>query len=296
MTNATIAKVAARAILTASAFIQAENARGTRSGYAPVNGLKMYYEVHGEGPPLILIHGTLGSTGTFADIIPELSKDRKVIAVDLQGHGRTADIDRPMSFQAFADDTAALMRYLGIQKADLMGYSMGGIVALRTATQHPELVERLVIVSSTFSRDGWYPEIITGMSSLSAATGAQLKQTPMYENYVEVAPRPEDWPVLCAKLGVLGRQDYDWSSEVAKIKMPVLLIFGDADAVRTMHAVEYFELLGGGKRDGGFDGSGMSSARLAILPGVTHYSIFQSPLFVPIVTHFLDVSLQTRQR
>jgi pimeloyl-ACP methyl ester carboxylesterase len=286
MTQSVVAKAAAGAILTASVISRAQPTN-ERSGYAQVDSLKMYYEIHGNGQPLILIHGGLGSTDMLAEIMPELSKQHKVIAVDLQGHGRTADIDRPMSFQAMADDIAALIRCLGIQKADVMGYSMGGMVALRATIQHPELVNRLVIVSSTFSRDGWYPEIIAGMSSLSASTAEQMKQTPMYSNYVHVAPRPQDWPVLCAKLGAMAQHEYNWSNEVEKVKAPVLLVFGDADAVRTAHAVECFELLGGGKRDGGWDGSGMSDARLAILPGVTHYTIFQSPLLVPIVSHFL---------
>lgn len=258
--------------------------------YAPINGLKMYYERHGKGQPLILIHGGLGSTGMFADLMPELSKNREVIAVDLQGHGRTADTDRPMSFLALADDIGRLMNHLSIQKADVMGYSMGGVVALRTTIQHPELVRNLVVVSSTFSRDGWYPEIITGMSSFSALTAEQLKPTPMYHNYVSVAPRPGDWPALLTKLGVMAREDYDWSDEVARIKGPVLLVFGDADAVRTAHAVQYFELLGGGKKDGGWDGSGISTARLAILPGVTHYTVLASPSLGTAVTNFLDAA------
>lgn len=287
MTHSVIATTATGAILSASVFTQAQSTQA-RSGYAAVNGLKMYYEVHGNGEPLIVIHGGFGSTDNFAGIMPQLSKDREVIAVDLQGHGRTADVDRPMSFPSLADDVAALIRFLGIQKADIMGYSLGGLVTLRTTIQHPELVRRLVIVSSTFSRNGWYPEIFAAMSSLSASTAEQMKQIPMYETYVSVAPRPQDWPVLCEKLGAMLRQDYDWSNDVAKIALPVLLVFGDADAVRMSYAVEYFDLLGGGKRDAGWDGAGMSNARLAILPGVTHYTIFQSPLLVPIVDRFLD--------
>ncbi len=294
MTHSVIVQAATGAILAASAFAQAQSTPA-QSGYAPVNGLKMYYEIHGNGEPLIAIHGGFGSTDNFAGIMPELSKDREVIAVDLQGHGRTADIDRPMSFTALADDIAALIRYLGIQRADVMGYSLGGLVALRTTIQHPELVNRLVIVSSTFSRDGWYPEIVAAMSSLSAATAEQMKQIPVYSTYANVAPRPQDWPILCAKLGALMRQNYNWSSDVTKIKAPVLLVFGDADAVRTANAVEYFELLDGGKRDAGWDGSGMSPARLAILPGVTHYTIFQSPLLAPIVDRFLDSPVTQNQ-
>jgi pimeloyl-ACP methyl ester carboxylesterase len=257
----------------------------------------MYYEIHGNGAPLVLVHGGLGSTDLFAELMPQLASNREVIAVDLQGHGRTADIDRPMSFQALADDVAALTRHLGIQKADVMGYSLGGIVALPTAIQHPELVNHLVIVSSTFSRDGWYPEIVAAMSSMSASTAEQMKQIPLYKNYVSVAPRPQDWPILCEKLGTMARQDYNWSSEVARIKAPVLLAFGDADAVSTAHAVEYFELVGGGKRDGGWDGSGMSNTQLTVLPGVTHYTVLQSPLLVPIVGRFLDLlPTQTRSQ
>ena len=259
-----------------------------QSGFAPVDGLKMYYEIHGAGQPLVLVHGGLGSTGMFDPIMPALSKGREVIAVDLQGHGRTADIDRPMSFEAMADDVAAVIRYLKIEKADVMGYSVGGEVALRVAIQHPDVVRKLVIVSATFRRDGWYPEIVAGMTQMGPAAAAQMKQTPMYQSYSQIAPRPEDWTVLNTKLGEMFRKDYDWSSEVQTIHIPTLLVFGDADAVRTGHAVQFFELLGGGKRDAGWDGSGMSPARLAILPGVTHYTIFASPALVSATVPFLD--------
>jgi pimeloyl-ACP methyl ester carboxylesterase len=180
--------------------------------------------------------------------MPELSKNRQVIAVDLQGHGHTADIDRPMSYQAMADDVAALIQCLRITKADVMGYSVGGEVALRTAIQHPEVVRKLVIVSATFRRNGWYPEIVAGMSQLNANAAQQMKQTPMYQTYTRVAPRVEDWPILCTKLGTMFREDYDWSTDVAKIQAPVLLAFGDADAGRTAHAVQFFELLAEAER------------------------------------------------
>ena len=271
-----------------------ESTTAPHSGYAQVNGLKMYYEMHGNGQPLILLHGGLGSSDLFRDILPELSRNRQVIAVDLQAHGRTADIDRPLSYQAMADDIAALIRYLKLEKADVMGYSVGGEVALRTAIQHPEAIKKLVVVSATFRRDGWYPEIVTGMEHTDRGMGEQMKQTPMYRAYQRVAPRAQDWPVLCAKLGVMFRKKYDWSNEVSEIKAPVLLVFGDADAVRTAHAVEFFELLGGGKKDGGWDGSGMSHARLAILPGVTHYTIFSSSLLVSTVNQFLDAATVNR--
>lgn len=259
-----------------------------RTGYAPVNGLKLYYEIHGAGEPLILLHGGVGAIDMFTEILPALSKSRQVIGVDLQGHGRTADIDRPLSLEAMAEDVAALLKHLGIGKADVMGYSLGGEVALRTAIQHPELVRKLIVVSATFKRDGWYPEIRAGMAQMGPAAAEPMKQTPMYQLYSRLAPKPEDWPVLLTKLGDLLRKDYDWSNEVAAIKAPALLVFGDADAVRTAHAVEFFELLGGGKKDGGWDGSGVSNARLAILPGLTHYNVFSSPMLASTVTAFLD--------
>jgi pimeloyl-ACP methyl ester carboxylesterase len=267
----------------------ASQAQGAgNSGYAPVDGLNMYYEIHGHGQPLILLHGGLGSGGMFNAIVPELSKEREVITVDLQAHGRTADIDRPISYEAMADDVAGLIRYLKIEQADVMGYSIGGEVALRTAIQHPEVIRRLIVVSAAYRRDGWYPEILAGESRLNAQAAEQMKHTPFYEEYARVAPRPQDWPILCTKLGNMFRQDYDWSVEVKQIKSPVLLVFGDADAVRTSSAVQFFELLGGGQRDGGWDGSGLSHARLAILPGTTHYTIFSSSQLASAAIKFLD--------
>lgn len=260
------------------------------TGYAPVNGLNLYYETHGAGEPLVLLHGGLGTGDMFANIMPVLSASRRVITVDLQAHGRTADIDRPLSLQQMADDIAGLLNYLGIKRADVMGYSMGGLVALRTAIQHPAQVKRLIVVSAAFQRKGWYPEILAGMDQVSAAAAEPMKQTPMYQAYSRVAPKPADWPVLLTKAGDMFRKEYDWSKEVAAIKAPTLLAFGDADAVRPAHAVEFFELLGGGKKDGGWDGSGISNARLAILPGLTHYTVFSSPALASTVEHFLGAS------
>jgi pimeloyl-ACP methyl ester carboxylesterase len=290
LTRRFITRSTAAIILASSifAFTQTSTTAALKSGYAPVDGLKMYYEIHGTGKPLILLHGGLGSSDMFSLIMPQLSKERQVIAVDLQAHGRTADIGRPLSYETMADDVAALIHYLQIEKADLMGYSVGGEVALRTAIQHPEVVRKLVIVSATCSRDGWYPEIVAGMTKMGADSARALTQTPMYQLYAHIAPRPEDWPVLHTKLGELFRKDYDWSKDVPAIKAPTLLVFGDADAVRTAHAVQFFELLGGGKKDGGWDGSGISNARLAILPGLTHYTIFSSPVLASTVTPFLD--------
>jgi pimeloyl-ACP methyl ester carboxylesterase len=259
-----------------------------QTGYAPVNGLKLYYEIHGAGQPLVLLHGGIGLTDMFSEIMPTLAANRQVIAVDLQAHGRTADIDRPIRLELMADDIAALIRYLGFEQADVMGYSMGGGVAVRTAIQYPALVRKLVFASVPFKRSGWYPEILAGMGQMSAAAAEFMRNTPMYESYVRVAPEPDHFPALLDKMGDLLRQDYDWSDEVAALKLPTLMIYGDADSIPPRHAADFFELLGGGKVDGGWDGAGMSNARLAILPATTHYTIFASPLLAAVVTPFLD--------
>jgi pimeloyl-ACP methyl ester carboxylesterase len=259
-----------------------------RGSYAEVNGLNMYYEVHGSGEPLILLHGGVGAIEMFGEVLPLLAEDRWVVAADLQAHGRTADIDRPLSVELMADDVAALIGHLGLERADVMGYSLGGVVAVRTAIRHPEVVRKLVAVSTPFARDGWYPEVLAGMGQMGPEAAEPMKRTPMYQLYAGVAPKPEDWPVLLTKLGRLLAQDYDWSEEVATLEAPTMVVVGDADGVRTAHAVRFFELLGGGKADAGWDGSGMSKARLAVLPAPTHYDIFSSPALASTVAPFLD--------
>ena len=266
-------------------------ATATKSNYASVNGIELYYEIHGTGDPLILLHGGIGAIEMFGEVLPALAAGRQVIGVDLQAHGRTADIDRPISLEAMADDIAALIKDLGFSKADVMGYSMGGGVAVQMAIRHPEVVRKLVAVSFPFKRDGWYPEITAGMSQMGAAAAEPMKQTPMYALYSQIAPRVDDWPVLLTKMGDMLRKDYDYSDSVKSIKSPTMVVVGDADSVRTAHAVEFFELLGGGQADGGWDGSGMSKSRLAILPATTHYSIFSSPALASTVLPFLDASI-----
>ena len=263
----------------------------TAGNYASVNGLNMYYEIHGAGKPLVLLHGGVGAIEMFGEVLPLLAEGRQVIAVDLQAHGRTADIDRPLRYELMADDISALIKHLGFESADVMGYSLGGGVALQTAIQHPEVVRKLVFVSTPFKRDGWYPEVLAGMGQMGPEAVEPMKQTPMYQLYARVAPRLEDWPVLLTKLGQLLRQDYDWSKDVTTITAPTLIVVGDADSVRTVHAVELFELLGGGKTDAGWDGAGMSNARLAILPATTHYTIFFSTTLASTVIPFLDAPM-----
>src|SRR5437867_876790 len=214
--------------------------------YADVNGIKLYYEIHGTGRPLILLHGGLGAIEMFGPNLPALAKGRQVIAVDLQGHGRTADIDRPLSVALMADDIAALIKHLGLESADVMGYSLGGGVALQTAIRHPEVVRKLVVVSTPFRRNAFYPEILAQQGQVGAAAAEAMKQTPMYQLYASIAPRPEDWPRLLGKIGETMKQDFDFSKEISGIKATTLIVAGDADIFPPAHAVEMFGLLGGG--------------------------------------------------
>jgi len=262
-----------------------------QTGYAPINGLQLYYEIYGEGEPLILLHGGFGLTGMFGPILPQLAANRQVIAVDLQGHGRTADIDRPLSLEAMGDDVGKLIAHLGLEAADVMGFSMGRGAALQTAIQHPQRVRKLVVVSMPFKRDAWYPEQLAGMNQMNAGALAFMRNTPMYENYVAVAPHPEHFARLCDKMGEMMRREYDYSEGVKQLPMPVLIIAGDADGFPPAHAAAFFALLGGGQRDGSWDRSGVTIHRLAILPGTTHYDIFVSPALVPTVTPFLDAPM-----
>lgn len=259
--------------------------------YAAVNGLQLYYEIHGQGEPLILLHGGLNNIALLGDTLTQLATTRQVIAVDLQGHGRTVDIDRPLRYEFMADDIAALIRHLGYAQVDVMGYSLGGGTALRAAIQHPALVRKLVLVSVTYQRSGSYPEVIVGMDQISGAAAPFMQGSPVYQSYVQLSPTPDNFPALLDKVGDLLRQPYEWSAAVAGLTMPVLLVFADADSVMTSHMAEFYKLLGGGQRDAGWDGAHKPLVQLAILPGQTHYDIFASPLLVPVVTPFLAALL-----
>jgi pimeloyl-ACP methyl ester carboxylesterase len=259
----------------------------TEGNYAVVNGLSMYYEIHGTGKPLILIHGGFGLTAMFGELIPALAATRQVIAVDLQAHGRTADIDRPLSCERMGDDIAALITHLGYEQADLFGYSLGGGVALQTAIRHPQVVRKLILLSAPYKTEGWYPEVRASMGTLNAQ---DMIGTIMYQAYSSVAPRVQDWPLLVAKMReLLTGQSFDWTAGVAALKVPTQIILGDADNISPAHAVEMFGLLGGGKGDGGL--GGRPASQLAILAGVDHYSIFmRADLLLPVILPFLDVS------
>jgi len=256
--------------------------------YADVNGIRLYYEIHGSGRPLVLLHGGLGAIEMFGPNLAALAEGRKLIGVDLQAHGRTADIDRPLSVQLMAGDIAGLINELQLERPDVMGYSLGGGVAIHLAVQHPELIGRLVIVSTPFRRNGFYADILAQQGLVNEAAAEGMKQTPMYAMYAALAPRPEDWPRLLRKLGESMAQDFDFSQDIQGIKATTLIVAGDADIFPPAHAVEMFGLLGGGKRDGGWDGSGRPKSRLAILPGVTHYDMAVAPALVPTVHAFLD--------
>jgi pimeloyl-ACP methyl ester carboxylesterase len=259
-----------------------------RTGYVPANGVNYYYEIYGRGAPLLLLHGGLGSIEMFGPILPTLAKGRQVIAVDLQGHGRTALGDRPISLPAMGDDMAAVVKQLGQDTVDVLGYSMGGGVALRLAIQHPEVVRRLVLVSTPYAQDGFYPEMLPQQAQVGAAMADAMKQTPMYSSYMAVAPRPQDFPRLLDRMGEFMRTPYDWTEDVKKLKGPVLLVYGDADMIRLDHAVRFYQLLGGGLKDAGWQREHMSQNRLAILPNVTHYEIFLATALVPTVLPFLN--------
>jgi pimeloyl-ACP methyl ester carboxylesterase len=256
--------------------------------YADVNGLSLHYEEHGAGEPLILLHGGIGAGEMFGAILPALAAGRRVVTVDLQGHGGTADIDRPLRPELMADDIAALLDHLGLERADVMGYSLGGLVALRTAIQHPARVRRLVLVSVAFRRDGSHPEAVAAMDQMSAAAAEPMKQSPLYEQYARLAPRVEDWPVLIGKTAEFLKVDYDWTADIEKITAQTLLVFADADSIRPAHVVEFDALLGGGLRDAGWDNSAQPSNQLAVLPGRTHYDVYMAPPLAPIVVQFLD--------
>jgi pimeloyl-ACP methyl ester carboxylesterase len=263
--------------------------RGT-GRYAEVNGINLYLETHGAGRPLILLHGGLGSGEMFGAILPTLARRHQVVTVDLQGHGRTADIDRPLDVRLMADDIGALIDHLALDRPDVVGYSLGGGVALQTAARHPARVGRLVVVSAHIRPQAIYPEMRAQQGQVNAAAVAFLKDTPMYELYQRVAPRPGDFPRLLDKIGEAMSKDFDFAEDVRSLRMPTLIVAADADMAPPSHFVEIFELLDGGLRDGGFMGEGRPKGghALAILPGLTHYNIVDSPLLAAVTLAFLD--------
>ncbi len=262
--------------------------------YADVNGIHLYYETHGEGSPLVLLHGGLGSGEMFGSILPALAAQHRVILVDLQGHGRTADVDRPLDLALMADDVAALIDHLGLEQPAVAGFSLGGGVAYHVAFRHPEKVGRLVAASAHISRAATYPEILQQQGQVSAAAAEFMKETPMYELYQRVAPRPEDFSKLLDKAGEWMARDFDFTEDVRGLRVPTLVVAADADMAPPSHFVEVFKLvfklLDGGLRDGGWmnEGRPRGGHALAILPGLTHYNIVDSPLFAAVTLAFLE--------
>jgi len=263
-----------------------------QSGYAPVNGIELYYEIHGSGKPLVLLHGGFMALEMFGPVLAALAKGRQVIAVDLQGHGRTLPFDRPMTFANLATDVAELIGWLGHDKADVMGYSMGALTALRLAIDHPAVLDRLIVTSAPYAFAGWHDYNQQGMKGMAAAPEQSvepMRQTPMYELYQTLMPNAEaNWARTVAQTSAMVGADFDWSASIPGITAPTMLVYADWDAVRTAHAAAFFELLGGGQQDAQWDRSGMNRNRLAIIPDATHYSIGTDPRLAATAAAFLD--------
>jgi pimeloyl-ACP methyl ester carboxylesterase len=238
----------------------------------------------------MLLHGGLMHGGMFAPVMDLYAANHQVITVDLQGHGRTADIDRPLDLAAMGRDIAALIEHLGLDRPDLMGYSLGGGVAFNTAVQRPELIRKLVTVSAHMWRSAIYPEMLVQQGQVTEEAVEALKPTPMYQEYVRIAPRPEDFGRLLGKIGALMAQDLDAREQLRGLQVPTLIAAADADMAPPAHYVEVFGLLDGGKRDGGWMGEGRPKGghALAILPGLTHYNVGVSPLLAQTALSFLD--------
>lgn len=268
--------------------VVAENIKPAESGYADVNGLKLYYEVYGEGKPIVMVHGSFMSIPlNWSHIVPLLAKGRKVIVTEMQGHGRTRDISRALSFEGMADDVSGLLKHLKIDSADILGYSMGGGVAFQVAVRHPEQVRRLVILSGVYAHDGWWPD---AEASFASFTADMFEGTAIKKQYDSLGNDPEHFPEFVKKVMSIDLEPYDWSSEVKKIKEPIFMAIGDADGVRYEHALELFVAKGGGKM-GEFHG--LPKSRLAILPGTTHIGMIKrTDLLIPMLKDFLDSDLK----
>jgi pimeloyl-ACP methyl ester carboxylesterase len=257
------------------------------SGFLEVNGFRLWHEIYGSGPPVIVLHGGLMTIPEMMPLIEPLSKARQVVAVELQGHGRSPDTDRPLALGTLGDDVAAIIDALGLGKADIVGYSFGADVALRAAIQHPEKVRRLVVISTACDHDGWYPEVQQGMASVGASLADAMKDTPT-GRFAQKWPEPQRFPQFLDKLGRMMGEDYDWSAEVAKLPMPVLLAFADHDSVSQRHIADFFALLGGGISEPGWQNTKFTKARLLVIPGYSHYNfVAASTELPPAVERFL---------
>jgi pimeloyl-ACP methyl ester carboxylesterase len=268
------------------AFAQDETAP-VKTGYASVNGLEMYYEIYGTGQPLVMIHGGYGTIPSLGEILPRLAKTRQIIAVELQGHGRTADVDRPLTFEQLADDVAALLGEIDVAQADVFGVSMGGGVALQVAIRHPEVVRKLIVVSAAYSSEGFQPGHLDLVKML---TPELFAGSPVETDYLRLAPNPENFATLVEKVGDLTTRPLDWPAEdIQAIKAPTQLIFGDSDALTLEHAVNMFHLLGGGVNG---DMQGLPTVRLAILPATSHLGVLTRVDWLDtMINEFLDAPM-----
>jgi pimeloyl-ACP methyl ester carboxylesterase len=282
--NYTSMRTAAFLLMTLVATAASAQQEST-SGYAPVNGINMYYEIHGSGEPVVLLHGAFMTiTNNWGGWIEELSKTRKVIAIEMQGHGRTADVARDITYENLADDVAGLLDYLKIPRADLIGYSMGGTVAMECAIRHPDKVRKAVIISSTFRSDGMVPGAAEAIRNLTAD---DFKGSPIETEYRKLSPTPDDFPKFVQRLAAQASKGYDLGADNLKATTaPMFFIFGDADGIRLAHVAEMFRLKGGEVHG---DMQQRSASRLAILPNTTHVTLMQRiPIIVPMVNDFLD--------
>jgi pimeloyl-ACP methyl ester carboxylesterase len=273
--------------LTLAIPTAAAEAGPARGQYAKVNGLNMYYEIHGQGPPLVLIHGAFCTIeGCFGQLVKQLAKSRRVIAVELQGHGHTADVDRPLKTTTMADDVAALMKTLKIGNADVYGYSMGGSVATQLAIRHPKLVRRLVIAGSSLTKEGAQPGTYEMIRALDPK---MMEGSPFHDAYKKTSPHPDKFRTLVGKIARLDSIDGYSADALRSIKVPVLFLIGDADYATVEHGAAMLRLFGGG----GFGDTGQPRARsqLAILPGTSHLDLIDRAEWITLlVTPFLDAN------
>lgn len=269
----TLTFVAALAVATPS-IAQGDTTMNTKAIAArfAVNGVELHYEIHGEGSPLVMLHGGVNPSDFFGAPLAEMAKSHKVIAIHMRGHGLSSDTDAPWTYEQMADDVAALVSELGFDKVDIMGWSMGGGVAYQTAIRHPELVGKLVVVSTSVRNTANFPEVeaaFQAMPAMAAQIARNVSQSPLATLYPDV-----DWETVFRKSGEMNRAGHDWSADVANIKAPTLLVFADADMLSLEHMVETYKLLGGGTRDAGVDGSLRPTPnQLSIIPGTTHYDL-----------------------
>jgi pimeloyl-ACP methyl ester carboxylesterase len=248
-----------------------------------VNGLQMYYEVSGEGDPLVVLHGAYMNIPAMGEIIPRLAETHRVYAVEMQGHGRTNDIDRPITYQNLADDVAAFMDAVGLQKSDVFGYSMGAAVGLQLAIRHPERVDQLVAASVSYDESGWQPEMVAMIPQM---TPEMFMGSPMETAFREMSPNPDGFRAFAERMIALEHEPMAWEQDVRNLKAPVLLIAGDADVVTLEHTVSMFRLLGGGAM--GDMGNPLPASRLAILPATSHTAVIgQTDLLLAFIEPFL---------